>query len=555
MDETRNCSASTQAALISWGAVVLAMAVGLLQLVQLTNRMSATYDEVTYVEVAARWWHTGEQSSITRMGSPLTFWKLQQAPTLWLLDQTGRGTLIDAPIEHLPVLLPVLRRGALWIWCALLIATASWAGWVYGPWARAASAWILALEPNLVAHSALITMELPVTACATVASAAWWWHLNRGGRLAWFVCALALGVGFSCKFTMILFPALFGVTALLHARSNRQVAWIGAVKTGLIQTVLLALALVFVNLLVTGFARLPLSEQVGAHPAIEARLGPTLAATAAHIAESSWPADWVGFLTQMRHQSGGGSSYLMGERALRGWWYYYLIAAAFKLPLGLFALAAARIVVRPRTATDDRILVIVPMLFLLIASLGSARNYGVRYLLPILPIAAVWISGLARQGARAGLVLVFGLAFMATEIAAAHPHQLSFFNRLAGGLESRRHLLSDSNLDWGQGLIELARMQRTRPELSDLTFYYFGLVDPSVYGVQGRFYVVDAGEAQPELPKTFEAKTAYVAVSASLKWGPWGPEGYFRRLNAISPVANTADGTIAVFDAADLRAD
>ena len=33
--------------------------------------------------------------------------------------------------------------------------------------------------------------------------------------------------------------------------------------------------------------------------------------------------------------------------------------------------------------------------FLAIASVGSSRNLGVRYLLPLAPLAIVWVSGLA----------------------------------------------------------------------------------------------------------------------------------------------------------------
>ena len=78
-------------------ATILAGVVGLALLVDGTGRSSAVYDEVAYLRVAAQWWRTGEQAEISRMGSPLTFWKLQQAPVLWVLDRMGRGAWIDDP--------------------------------------------------------------------------------------------------------------------------------------------------------------------------------------------------------------------------------------------------------------------------------------------------------------------------------------------------------------------------------------------------------------------------------------------------------------------------
>src|SRR3954452_2819649 len=98
------------AALVVWGLVL-----------DCARNASATYDEVTYLRVASEWWRTGRQDSITRMGSPLTFWKIQQAPSLWLLDRIGMGGLADHPDENGPALLPRLRWGASWIWLSALL--------------------------------------------------------------------------------------------------------------------------------------------------------------------------------------------------------------------------------------------------------------------------------------------------------------------------------------------------------------------------------------------------------------------------------------------------
>src|SRR5262245_64352563 len=96
--------------------VVLAAAVGLGLLVDSLWHSSATYDEVLYLSVATRWWRTGDQEKITRAGSPLSFWKLQQVPMLWALDRLGYGAWIDDPAKFEESLLPLARISALWIW-------------------------------------------------------------------------------------------------------------------------------------------------------------------------------------------------------------------------------------------------------------------------------------------------------------------------------------------------------------------------------------------------------------------------------------------------------
>ena len=126
---------------------------------------------------------------------------------------------------------------------------------------------------------------------------------------------------------------------------------------------------------------------------------------------------------------------------------------------------------------------------------------------------------------------------------------------LAGGPRGGRHILADSNLDWGQGLEALARLQRERPEFRDMTFYYFGDTDPAHYGVAGRCHVINAVDDQSRLPGLDRVETPYLAVSASLQFGPWGPPGFFRDLDRLEPVRLTDDTTIAIYRTADLRDD
>ena len=93
-------SAASRTTRVCLVLVALAALLGMTLLLDSVTRSSATYDEVAYMRIGAHWWRTGEQTEITRMGSPLSFWKLQQAPVLWTLDRLGQGGLIDEPIRH-----------------------------------------------------------------------------------------------------------------------------------------------------------------------------------------------------------------------------------------------------------------------------------------------------------------------------------------------------------------------------------------------------------------------------------------------------------------------
>jgi hypothetical protein len=551
-----------------WSLVTaLAFLTGLGLAIDGVSRSSATYDEVAYLRVATHWWRTGYQSEITRMGSPLLFWKLQQGPVLWFLDLLGHRNLIDDPIGNQRILVPLARLGSLWIWAVALALTAAWSRSWHGPRAMALAAWLFVLSPNLLAHGGLATMELPLAAATT---AMFWsfWRFLHSKRWPWFWGASAVaGVALSCKFTAALFPPILSVvwcvarwregeTSIVRLTRHLAPAMLGFV-----------MLMLTINFAVNGFARMPLSSASGNHPSLERWLGISAGRTVGRLYETPLPQDWVGFATQMHHQASGGASYLWGERRSRGWWYYYFVALAVKVPLSFWILVIARSALATsdaRCQNENResirshvdLIPLVIALFVLITAIGSSRNYGMRYLLPLAPLAIVWVSALAarRQGRWAGLAAVLGLAGFAVAIAGSHPHELTYFNILAGGSRGGRHILADSNLDWGQGLDDLARLQDEQPDFRNLTLYYFGDTDPIHYGVAGRSYVINAVDDQSRLAHLDRVQTPYVAVSASLQWGPWGPPDFFRDLDRLTPVRLTDDTTIAIYRTADLRA-
>jgi Dolichyl-phosphate-mannose-protein mannosyltransferase len=546
---------------------ILAAVAGLALIIQESFANSATYDEVAYLRIASRWWRTGDQAEITRMGSPLTFWKLQQVPVLWLLDRVGHSDWVDDPIGHQQELLPWARLGSFWIWLVAFAFTIGWSNHSYGPCAMVLAAWLFALSPNLLAHGALITMEVPLVA-GTTAMFYLFWRFLETGRFPWFwVTAGVGGLAFSCKFTTILIPPMLAtvwwVVCYRRGEQNAIVltARIAIAMAGFLSILLLA------DATVTGFANLPLSTSQGHHPTIERWFGRGGNELLAWIYEIPLPQDWIGFAVQMHHQTFGGPSYLFGARRMQGWWYYYLVAVAVKVPLTFWALVAARLALPGRSRNDasfseyNNLLLLVFVLYLSITAAGSSRNYGIRYLLPLAPLAIVWISALGKSFCECSSWVVvitrcaalLGITGYAAAVAGIHPYELTYFNAMAGGQLGGRQILADSNLDWGQGLKSLARLQRQRPELADITLYYFGDTEPFHYGVAGESQTINAVNENCHLVSLDLVQTQFLAVSASLEWGPWGPPGFFEKLRGLSPVVLTDDTTIAIYRTSDLH--
>jgi 4-amino-4-deoxy-L-arabinose transferase-like glycosyltransferase len=545
---------------------VLAALAGLALIAQESFTNSATYDEVAYLRIAARWWRTGEQTEITRMGSPLLFWKLQQVPVLWLLDQVGHRDWVDDPIGHEQELLLWVRLGSSWIWLIAFMLTIAWSRRSYGPRAMTLAAWLFSFSPNLLAHGALVTMEIPLVA-GTTAMFYLFWRFLETNRFLWFWAAAgAGGLAFSCKFTAILVPPILAVVwwVVCCRRGGRRPIVLAARVTIAMAGFLSILLLV--DTAVTGFANLPLSTSRGDHPTIERWFGREGNELVARIYETPLPQDWVGFATQMHHQASGGPSYLFGARRMQGWWYYYLVAVAVKVPLTFWILVVARLMRTGQRRSDplapdyNALLPLVFLLYMGITAAGSSRNYGIRYLLPLAPLAIVWVSAIGqllceyplRVAVSMGWAVLLSIAGYAAAVAGIHPYELTYFHAIAGGALGGRRILADSNLDWGQGLKSLARLQQERPELADMTLYYFGDTEPAHYGVAGESQTINAS-GNPNLASLNSVQTQFLAVSASLEWGPWGPPGFFECLKDLRPVVLTDDTTIAIYRTSDLR--
>ncbi|HEY2158387.1 MAG TPA: glycosyltransferase family 39 protein, partial [Isosphaeraceae bacterium] len=205
----------------AWTRLVVACAgaVGIALMAQGATASSATYDETAYLRIAADWWRTGRSSEMTRMGSPVTFFKLQAAPAFFVLDRMGLGGLIDRPVVDQPSLLPIVRLSSLWIWLLAFLLTTYWSRRMYGPRAMAFAACLFAVSPNLLAHASLMTMEMPLTA-ATVGQFFLIWKFlaapssprSAWGREGYIIASAAVaGLAFSSKFTAVVYPPILGL--------------------------------------------------------------------------------------------------------------------------------------------------------------------------------------------------------------------------------------------------------------------------------------------------------------------------------------------------------
>jgi hypothetical protein len=127
-----------------------------------------------------------------------------------------------------------------------------------------------------------------------------------------------------------------------------------------------------------------------------------------------------------------------------------------------------------------------PVVYLVLA-IFARFNIGERHVLPLYPFALVFAAVvwhcMARK--RMGAAILISLALLnAADALRYAPGYLSYFNVFVRPDTSYR-LLTDSNLDWGQGLSALRQYQRRHPG-EQISLAYFGSVDPAIYGIQAR---------------------------------------------------------------------
>jgi 4-amino-4-deoxy-L-arabinose transferase-like glycosyltransferase len=203
------------------------------------------------------------------------------------------------------------------------------------------------------------------------------------------------------------------------------------------------------------------------------------------------------------HNQNGHQTFLFGKSGFTQKLWFQPALALLKWPpiilllffCGVFLLATRR--VRPKT--DLLVLLLFPATFLLFQMVMSRISTGERHFLAVYPFVllicgATWewarnrgepVEGRSSQPKRPLVwLLVLAVLLNAADVLRYAPGYLSYCNVLIPNRKSYKYF-SDSNLDWGQGLIALRQYQDQHPS-EQIWLAYFGNVEPAVYGIQAK---------------------------------------------------------------------
>jgi 4-amino-4-deoxy-L-arabinose transferase-like glycosyltransferase len=389
--------------------------------------------------------------------------------------------------------------------CAVLL------GWLVFRWARAlygALAGLLALtvfvfDPNILAHSGLVTTDLYAAWTICLAVWAFWRLLNHEGPGMWraaTVGAALFGLAQLAKYTSAYLAPILLLIALGHGlpewwamlRAGDRRALVARGVTGLkIGLLYVAGFLVVVNAGYWGQRTLQpvTSYHFRSHAFQQAQR--VLAA----VPELRMPVpaayvegmDWV--LSIERGHGSLTNPYLLGEVgrdnvAGRRFPEYYAVAWLVKEPIAtqlLLLLAVGAYLARRRQfhfRRNEWFLACPVLFFASYLTLAFNMQIGYRFALPALPFLFVFTGSLARDAAamrRSSRLLIGGLLlYLVGSTLSYYPHFIPYFNELVWNRTNAYRIMADSNLAWSQDGWYVTRYLRRHPDA------LFEPVDPQV---------------------------------------------------------------------------
>ncbi len=492
--------------------VVLLLAVMATQLALSARRQSQTFDEAVHIYSGYRYWKNFD-FGFNPEHPPLV--KLVAAIPLLRMPLRAPTSFPDAdfkPVEYLAgrsflysndattLLWRARMAAAAFTVClGLIIFLVANSMWGAGP--AFLSLALLVFDPNFLAHGALVTTDVGVTFGLFLGVACFYFYLKKPSAISLVGAGLAAGICLGSKHSgILLFPMLLvlAIAELFLLRDSTTQKFAPDFKKTVVRQAASLAAIVAISLVVLwsfyGF-------RYAARPA-GLRVSPPL--------------------TEFVHGMGGGSSaivlgiarwHLLPESYLYGiadiatvgklptvifgkyypsaQWFYFPSVFVVKSTLAFLILCClapfAAAFLSKKIRREFLFLAVPPAIYLAVA-MSSGINYGVRHLLPIYPYLIILVSYAAwnlgqRHRALAVLVAVLVVAHAASSLR-AFPNYIPYANELWGGPARTHELLTDSNVDWGQGLVAMREYIDQR-HIKNCWFAYFGqmIVDFSYYGI------------------------------------------------------------------------
>ena len=570
--------------------VVLLVAFFWLNMTSAVKHMSQTYDEGFHLFAAWRYVQCGD-FAINSEHPPLM--KLVAATTLRLAhvpppngpcgaEPTTKDYGYASGIHYLfrqgldaDSVLYTARRGVSMFAIALALLSFGFARKLFGYWAGVVALTLVTFDPTVLAHGALLTTDVPLSACLLGTVFAVFCYLERPSAGKLLLCGLGLGLSLASKhsgilalpITMLLFASSWVRTSLRNG-SPRARPLLKAAGAWAI-TVLLATAVVWA---IYGFhfsgrpgnaaMTLPIGDFLAQVRSQGTRgLLPDFAIPLA-VRFHLLPLPWLYGLTDVLSiMLPGQPPYILGKIYPHGVWFYFPVVFVLKNTLAFFALLTIGLVGGSWAREDRRwklIVLMTPVVVIWAAVLNSGLNIGYRHILTTFAFLCVAAAGgcirlVERHRGWVYPVVILLLLHAASSLR-AWPDYLPYVNEAFGSKDHAYRYMTDANVDWAQGVLE-TRDWLAKNRITNCWYAYDGAVDMSYYHLPCGILPGNGGDFNVTALPPAQASGTFLVTSLALSGiefepGALNPYAAFQR---VEPVANIGGSTLVYRGKFDLR--
>ena len=438
---------------------------------------------------------------------------------------------------------PEFFLGLVAAWKALLFLPMAWVAFAwcrstYGLRSAWLSAGLLAVEPNFAAHIPIAALDVLGVESIAIACFLAWRSFDSTTKARQRAAGVALAAALSIKHTALILPAILAAYAFIRwawepwLDRSGWAEWSLDLRPRLVATAR-TIGVAVVALWAFSLFDVSPSSVRGLESASRGETG----------AVDAWPAgSYLRAVDEgISHNQGGHMAYLLGERRRGGWWYYFEVVAAYKVPIGVafVALLAVGSLARDRPRRAEWGLAIPALAYVALATI-TRINIGFRHFLPAYAFLLLLSTRSLATGGRWITALAWaGVAAAGLHAASFHPDYLSYVN---APWPKPYLAISDSNLDWGQGLKQVRAWLDARPrDGKKVTLAYFGngRSAPEHY-LGGRATVINLESVPPPDDGLLIVSPVFVA-------GPYDRKGVYARFRSMEPV-DVIGHCLLVFD-------
>ncbi len=361
-----------------------------------------------------------------------------------------------------------------------------WSRELYGITAAYFSLILYTFDPNILAHSRLITTDLYAAFGLTVSCYYFYRFLNDPGWKTGLWAASVAGFSQLLKYTNVFLYPLLATMAIIFcweriveaAKSGDRMRWSLYLKTFAGYTlVFLIIGVLIINI---GFlfnkTFTPLKDYgFRSQMFLSLQEIPGIRHLPVPI-----PYPYLEGLDETKYRErtgyGYGNIYLFGElRTGQGFPGYYVAASLLKIPLAtllIFVLALVFYVhgYRKYDFIKCESILFVPIVFFVVYfNFFFRAQMGIRFLIIIFPLTFVFCGSLFREWITKNIKIKAGafvlVCYLTVSVISYFPHFISYFNELVPDRKMAYKYLADSNLDWGQNRDALERYLEKNPDI------------------------------------------------------------------------------------------